>query len=51
MYQFLKNLISNSLKYLNTGEPAKVLLAVGVFGNQQYLIFIIDAGLGLDEKH
>jgi hypothetical protein len=36
---------------LNTGEHAKVVLQVGVFGNQQYLISIIDADLGLDEKH
>lgn len=51
MYQLFKNLLSNSLKYVKTGEPAKVLLEVGMKGNQQYLISISDNGIGFDEKY
>jgi two-component system sensor kinase FixL len=51
MCQLFKNLLSNSLKYVRTGEPAKVLLVVGIKGNQQYSISISDNGIGFDEKH
>jgi signal transduction histidine kinase len=51
MYQLFKNLLSNSLKYVKTGEPAKVLLEVGLNSNQQYSISIRDNGIGFDEKH
>ena len=51
MCQLFKNLLSNSLKYVRTGEPAKVLLVVGIKGNQQYSISINDNGIGFDEKH
>jgi len=51
MYQLFKNLLSNSLKYVKVGEPAKVLLEVRMNGNQQYSISISDNGIGFDEKH
>lgn len=51
MYQLFKNLLSNSLKYVKVGEPAKVLLEVRMNSNQQYSISVSDNGIGFDEKH